>query len=606
VEHAVDPVSGLLPLRIQLFSEVVAQAWVRLKSRSPKPPPTRSWIDGVVALSMAARFFVDGLDPLQHLPDAWLSKLQDAGLEVIELQENWSVSHYARLIAHAAAIPKTKLLKVSAKSLLVPEDGPLSTHSASSLQVHFALLQQFNSVLHQFFPYVYTGYSERTYTLGAELCALREIIFPEVKHGVWTKMRDATAAVKDKEWNKANPPPVVTVNRHRAAKERADRRAKTKHSVFAQLHAQLQVVDVKDLKRRDRAFKVKFAGEGADDYGGPYREVFTSLCSELQNESVLPLLLQTPNGQHNLGSNRYRFVMQPASTSAELLQWYEFIGVLMGISLLQKDTVLGINLCSVFWKQLVQEIANDSDLASFDEMVCQSLKKIEHIDDEGVDEELFSDLIFEVFTAQLSNGVEVEVCEGGSDIDVTWHNRKRYCDLVLKARLREGRVQTHAVLRGLSTILPVRLFPLFSHREFELMVCGTPDIDVADLKRHTRFGVSVNPNDAHVQLLWQVLEAFSSEQRSKFLSFIWGRNRLPTTEEEWGDQCMKIHTLEAATGDQHLPVSHTCFFSMEWPRYSTFDIARDKLLYAIVNCTDMDMDATAEGRANLAMSIDDD
>ena len=176
---------------------------------------------------------------------------------------------------------------------------------------------------------------------------------------------------------------------------------------------------------------------------------------------------------------------------------------------------------------------------------------------------------------------------------------------MLKARLREGRVQTHAVLRGLSTILPVRLFPLFSHREFELMVCGTPDINVEDLKRHTRFGVSVNSADPHVQLLWQVLEAFSPEQRSKFLSFIWGRNRLPATEEEWGDQCMKIHTLEAASGDQHLPVSHTCFFSMEWPRYSTFDIAREKLLYAIVNCTDMDMDATAEGRANLAMSIDD-
>lgn len=66
------------------------------------------------------------------------------------------------------------------------------------------------------------------------------------------------------------------------------------------------MVDVQQLKRRDRAFKVKFAGEAADDYGGPYREVFTSLCSELQNESVLPLLLLTPNGQHNLGSNRDR------------------------------------------------------------------------------------------------------------------------------------------------------------------------------------------------------------------------------------------------------------------------------------------------------------
>ena len=46
-------------------------------------------------------------------------------------------------------------------------------------------------------------------------------------------------------------------------------------------------------------------------------------------EDVLPLLLQTPNGQHNAGSNRDRFIMQPAATSAEQLQWYELIGVLM-------------------------------------------------------------------------------------------------------------------------------------------------------------------------------------------------------------------------------------------------------------------------------------
>ena len=69
---------------------------------------------------------------------------------------------------------------------------------------------------------------------------------------------------------------------------------------------------------------------------------------------------------------------------------------------------------------------------------------------------------------------------------------------------------------------------------------------------------------------------------------------------------MKIHTLEAGSADSHFPVSHTCFFSMEWPRYSSFEVARAKLLYAIVNCTDMDIDATAEGQANLAMSIEDD
>ena len=33
---------------------------------------------------------------------------------------------------------------------------------------------------------------------------------------------------------------------------------------------------------QERTFKVKFEGEGVDDYGGPYREVFAQFCSELQ------------------------------------------------------------------------------------------------------------------------------------------------------------------------------------------------------------------------------------------------------------------------------------------------------------------------------------
>lgn len=36
---------------------------------------------------------------------------------------------------------------------------------------------------------------------------------------------------------------------------------------------------------------------------------------------------------------------------------------------------------------------------------------------------------------------------------------------------------------------------------------------------------------------------------------------------------MKIHTLENARPDGHFPVSHTCFFSLEWPRYSCAEVA---------------------------------
>ena len=85
---------------------------------------------------------------------------------------------------------------------------------------------------------------------------------------------------------------------------------------------------------------MRFAGEGADDYGGPYREVFTMICSELENtKTALPLLLLSPNGQHNHGFNRDRYVFDPAATTPEELRWFEFVGQLTAIALLQKETV---------------------------------------------------------------------------------------------------------------------------------------------------------------------------------------------------------------------------------------------------------------------------
>ena len=136
--------------------------------------------------------------------------------------------------------------------------------------------------------------------------------------------------------------------------------------------------------------------------------------------------------------------------------------------------------CPSFRAQvLVQQPLDSSDLAAYDEMVCQSLFKIEHIELEGVDEDLFDDLIFETFTCQLSHGAEVELCAGGAARDVTWNNRAEYCHLVQKARLKESRTQARAVLRGINSIMSVRLLSLFSHKELELMTCGTPEVGLA-------------------------------------------------------------------------------------------------------------------------------
>ena len=60
-------------------------------------------------------------------------------------------------------------------------------------------------------------------------------------------------------------------------------------------------------------------------------------------------------------------------------------------------------------------------------------------------------------------------------------------------------------------------------------------------------------------------------------------------DDGWG--CRFKITRRACDGDPNLqlPVAHTCFFTLELPRYSEFEACRHKILYAITNCRDFQL-----------------
>lgn len=47
--------------------------------------------------------------------------------------------------------------------------------------------------------------------------------------------------------------------------------------------------------------------------------------------------------------------------------------------------------------------------------------------------------------------------------------------------------------------------------------------------------------------------------------------------------------------DTHLPISHTCVFQLDVPDYSSADVMREKLLYAVRCCSAIDNDNRADG-----------
>lgn len=175
---------------------------------------------------------------------------------------------------------------------------------------------------------------------------------------------------------------------------------------------------------------------------------------------------------------------------------------------------------------------------------------------------------------------------------MTAANRAEYCSLVENYRLHEFDVAIAAIRKGLSAIVPIQLLPLFTPSELESMICGKREISIDYLRANTRYRSPISPNDRHVAMLWDVLSSFSHEERQLFIRFAWGQSRLPSNP---ADLTQKFEIWPHPTNnDNVLPVSHTCFFSLELPRYSNYEIMRNKLLYAINNGYAIDTDHVAD------------
>eukprot|EP00959_Pyramimonas_sp_CCMP1952_P204645 4279270-Pyramimonas_sp.AAC.2 len=48
--------------------------------------------------------------------------------------------------------------------------------------------------------------------------------------------------------------------------------------------------------------------------------------------------------------------------------------------------------------------------------------------------------------------------------------------------------------------------------------------------------------------------------------------------------------MDATRSDVHCPTSHTCARTIELPAYSSEEVLRERLIYAIHNCREIDTD----------------
>lgn len=505
----------------------------------------------------------------------------------------------------------------AAATVLTSASGPFA--SSKALMARIALLRAFNRRVRKALPWLSVRPSQEGTAILGGLCgqgasveragrrklvesmdlwvqvpsiasrvrSLRGLFFSSVKLEFLESVTHATATptpLSHDEYELPREIRTVRVNRLKARRAMAgtDVRLKRKHSVFSQLQNETRSWGGAALRRgfvakghggQKRAFKVKLVGEGVNDYSGPYREVFTDAIHEVlefvdDGKGSLGVLDPTPNNANQIGEDRELFMFSRGERElSQIVEVDEGLSeeeirirkIFASLTMTRDESSREVEESLVFLGRLAGTACRHGipvDLPLPMKLVWNAIAE-ERIDTVESLKEI--DLLASKQTATR---------EGGS---LLWWEQR----------------MLNSFVDGLSHLLPVELLPLLSGEELRAMLCGNPDVDVDLLKRVVEYE-GYSESDAVIGYFWEALREMSNDDRKKFLQFVWARNRLPNKESDF-EAPFKIQK-DAGKSDESLPSASTCFFSLTLPEYSSKDILRQKLMFAVENVCTMESD----------------
>eukprot|EP01039_Chlorochromonas_danica_P006368 gene6368-7021_t len=463
-----------------------------------------------------------------------------------------------------------------AKAFLSYQGDCLSHLTLLDINMRAQLLLAFNKALESLLPLVDLN-NEDPHSLGAMIRRNNRYMLAQVKLPL-------LAAALAASVNSSGATEAVSLDNFKAlaSRDREEKDPSTSQNTFVQCFRQLHSKDPAFFRNSDRVFTITFVGEAGIDAGGVFREGMSRILEDLFSEHF-NLFLLSPNGRQAVHSEMDKFVPNPKHTGPLALEMFVFVGKLMGMSL-RSNLCLPFDFPPIVWKKLVgEEVDSMRDLMEVDMITAKQIENIEHCDNLPDHEAVLDDVSFQAkfssengplkFVYVGSDQMERELVPGGSRQEVTFENRLDYCRAVRAARLAEFDLQIAAMARGMALVLPMRTLLLFTASELEELVCGSPKIDINMWKSHTES--SGLPEDT-VELFWKVMESLTPREQSGFIRFAWGRSRLPSREEDFTTNMKLTNAGRAA-----LPVSHTCFFSIEMPEYHLEEQMRHGLLTVI-------------------------
>ncbi|XP_059667525.1 E3 ubiquitin-protein ligase UPL7 isoform X2 [Cornus florida] len=233
--------------------------------------------------------------------------------------------------------------------------------------------------------------------------------------------------------------------------------------------------------------------EAGLDYGGLSKEFLTDIAKAAFAPEY-GLFSQTST------SDRLLIPNTAARSLENGIQMIEFLGRIVGKALYE-GILLDYSFSHVFVQKLLGRYSFLDELSTLDPELYRNLMYVKHYDDDV--KELSLD--FTVTEESFGKRLVIDLKPGGKDVCVTNENKLQYIHAMADYKLnRQILPLSNAFYRGLTDLVAPSWLKLFNASEFnQLLSGGNHDIDVDDLKNHTRYTGGYSEGSRTVKLFWE-------------------------------------------------------------------------------------------------------
>ncbi|KAL5231664.1 hypothetical protein ABZP36_030440 [Zizania latifolia] len=271
------------------------------------------------------------------------------------------------------------------------------------------------------------------------------------------------------------------------------------------------------------------------------------------------------------------------------LQYFHFLGSLLGKAMYE-GILVDLPFAAFFLSKLKQKHNFLNDLPSLDPELYRHLLFLKHYAGDISSLELY----FVIVNNEYGEQSEEELLPGGRDMRVTNDNVITYIHLVANHRLNyQIRTQSTHFLRGFQQLIPNEWINMFNEHEIQILISGSLEsLDIDDLRSNTNYSGGYHPDHEFIDMFWEVLKSFNSDNQKKFLKFVTGCSRGPLLGFQYLEPKFCIQKAGVPGMEEYedrLPTSATCMNLLKLPPYKKKDHLESKLLYAINSQSGFDL-----------------